>query len=161
MDVYGIGQEEALQSLGITKVAWKAPLMKRMGRWLLKKAPTWKGTREFAIGTPVQFGKEIMRGKALSKGSLMRQSLHAPDMFSKAMFYGFPAVEAGGIMLDSEANKARRVGEALGGATLGLAAYRPLGMLGSIGADMLGRSIGGGIGQTGGYLGDKIKGLVN
>lgn len=158
MDMFSKGRTDALVSLGLVKLAAGVPILqrpslwKRLGRWAQRKMPTRTGVRNFFIGDPRRFGQEIIKGKALSKGSLIRESFHAPDMFSKAMFYGLPAVEGVGVALDEEGNKARRIGETLGGAALGLAAYRPLGMLGSVGADVLGRRLGGGIGQTAAHL---------
>lgn len=162
MNMYSKGRADALRSLGLTKMAagvsilHRPSLWKRFSGWARKKVPTRTGVRNFFIGDPRRFGKEIVKGKALGKGSLIRESFHAPDMFSKAMFYGLPAVEGVGVAFDEEGNKARRIGETLGGAALGLAAYRPLGMVGSIGADILGRSLGGGIGQTASHLAGKI-----
>lgn len=155
MTPYELGHTAALESLGLTKeavsVLAKPKFLARAGRWIAKKRPlNWM--KELSIGQPRRFGREVMQGKALSKGSLVRQSLHAPDMFSKAMFYGFPAVESGGILMDDAPNKAKRIGQSLGGAALGLAAWKPLGMIGAIGADMIGRGVGGTIGQTVGHL---------
>lgn len=155
--VYEMGYRDALEKLGMEKVAVgplaaRAPLLRRAKWWLQKKMPTKSGVRQFLVGDPHRFGEELMAGKALRKGSLFRQSFHAPDAFSKVMFYGLPAVEAGSIALDEEGDKAKRVGQTLGGAALGLAAWRPLGMVGSMAADVLGRRLGGAVGQTGAYL---------
>ena len=165
---YLAGQKSALQTLGMTKTArvlYKPSIFKRIGGWLKKKAPTKTGFRDFMIGDPKRFAREVASGHPIKglpgKGrTLIQESFHAPDMLSKAMFYGLPAVETAGIALDDEGNKAQRIGGSLGGAALGLAAYRPLGMIGSIGADMVGRSLGGGIGKTVGHLGSKITGTT-
>lgn len=165
---YIAGQESALSTLGITKTAvsvgYRPSVLKRLGGWLKKKAPTRTGFRDMMIGDPKRFAKELASGhlfKGVGKGkTLIRESFRAPDMFSKAMFYGMPAVETAGIALDDEGDKTRRIGGSLGGAALGLAAYRPLGMIGSIGADMVGRSLGGGIGQAAAHVGSKITGAA-
>ena len=156
---------QAYHDLGMTKEAGlrsafmaAAPKATALGRAMLRSGrdkfvggakamlPTRKGLREFAIGDPKRFIQELRSGTALGKGSLIRESMHAPDMMSKAMFYGLPAVEAGGIILDDEGNKGRRLAGSIGGAALGLAAWKPLGMAGSIGADILGRRVGESIG---------------
>jgi|GEM_PF-4679998 len=152
-----IGRRAAFEELGLVKSAatplfYKAPLMKRVGKWLGSKAHS---IAEMAIGSPRRFGRELMSGRALRKGSLIRESLDAPDMLSKAFFYGLPAYEAGSILLDKDPDKAKRVGASLGGAALGLATWRPLGMVGSIGADIAGRSVGGAVGGTLGGLAER------
>ncbi len=166
MSVYAQGRADALSSLGLTKVAISTlrpspSMLKRFGGWLRKKAPTKTGVRDFFIGDPRRFGREIAKGHPLGKGSLVRESFHAPDMLSKVMFYGMPAVETAGIAMDDEGDKARRIGGSLGGAALGLAAYRPLGMVGSIAADAVGRSLGGGIGQTAKHLAGKAQNSIS
>ena len=153
---FDTGHQDALKRLGLEKIAvmvpGKAPLLRRMGQWLRQKAPTRSGVQRFLVGDPRQFGREIMQGKALGKGSLLRKSFHAPDAFSKVMFYGLPAVDVASTALDDKGDKGRRIGETLGGAALGLAAWRPFGMLGSMAADTLGRRLGGAMGQTSEYL---------
>ena len=95
------------------------------------------------------------------KAGILRESFHAPGILSKAMFYGFPAIEAGGVLMDKKDEKGKRLGEALGGAALGMAAWKPFGMVGSIAADRLGRdvggSIGGGIESMGRWAADKVR----
>jgi len=164
MSMYKAGYSQALQNLGISKTArniLRSPWGTRARRWIQKKMPTRSGVRDFFIGNPRRFGQEIVEGKALGKGGLLRESFYAPDTFSKVMFYGLPAVEAAGIALDQQGDKAKRLGETVGGTALGLAAYRPLGMVGSIAADTLGRSLGGGIGKTVGHAGSKVKEKLN
>lgn len=160
-----VGRQEALSNLGLVKEAagtplfYRAPLKKRMWKWLSTKARgLGRSAGEMMIGSPRRFGREIASGRALAKGGLLRESFRAPDMLSKALFYGFPAYEAGSIMLDDDPNKARRVGASLGGAALGLAAWRPLGMVGSMGADYIGRGLGGAIGQTAGHVAGQVAG---
>ena len=167
MSMYKQGYVDALSSLGMDKVAvrvgYRSPFIKRVGNWFRKKAPTKTGIRNMLIGDPKRFAREIASGRPIRgyKGqgrTMIRDSFYAPDMLSKMMFYGLPAVETAGIALDDEGDKAKRIGGSLGGAALGLAAYRPLGMVGSIGADMIGRSLGGGIGKTVEHLGNKVTG---
>ncbi len=164
MTMYNRGRNAVFSHLGITKeavsVLHRPSLLRKAKGWLLKKKPTATGVRDFMIGNPKRFGRELVEGRALGKGSLVRESLHAPDALSKVMFYGLPAVETAGIALDDEGNKAKRIGQSVGGAALGLAAYRPLGMVGSIAADAVGRGLGGGVGQAAGHVGNKIKGAV-
>ncbi len=159
MTPHDFGRQAALHELGLVKEAariplfYKAPFMQRAKKWIGNKARSvGRSATEMAVGSPKRFGRELMSGRALSKGSLIRQSFKAPDMLSKALFYGFPAYEAGSIMLDDEKDKAKRIGASLGGAALGLAAWKPLGMAGSMGADYIGRGIGGAIGQTAGHV---------
>lgn len=154
-EVYNNGREYALCTLGLSKTAaFSSPsMLRRAGSWLRKKAPTRTGVRDFMIGDPKRFAKEIASGHPL-KGqrgqgkTLLQESFNAPDMLSKTLFYGLPAVESAGIAMDSEGDKAQRIGGSLGGAALGLAAYRPLGMVGSMFADAAGRHVGRGIGKT-------------
>lgn len=151
MDFYKLGQHEALAQLGFYKEA-APPLLGRIGGWLAKKVPTRAGIKRFMIGDPRAFGKELLQGKALSKGSLIRQSLAAPDFLTKALFYGLPAYQAINIATDPMGNKAQRMGGLLGGNLLGLAAWRPFGILGSMAAGSLGEQLGSAVGQTGQFL---------
>jgi len=158
---YDRGTADTLKLLGLEKVAYLGRVgtkLWRAQRWLHKKAPTWKGVREEMFGQPTRLVKEIARGKALSKGSVIRESFNTPTALTKMMFYGFPAVESAGIALDDEGNKATRIGGALGGGLLGLGAYKPLGLVGSMAMDPIGRSIGSAVGQTVGHLGNKVMG---
>ena len=156
---YEQGWGDAFQELGLEKTS-AVPGVGALGRgaraaggWLKSKIPTWKGTKEFMVGNPRQFAEEIAAGKATSKGSLLRESFKVDSPYMKALLYGMPAVEAGSIAMDDEGRKAQRLGETLGGTALGLAAYRPFGLLGSMAADTLGRRLGAGIGQTADYVG--------
>ncbi len=156
---YEQGRGDAFQALGLEKTA-AIPGVGMLGRgaraaggWLKSKIPTWKGTKEFMIGNPRQFAEEVAAGKATGKGSLLRESFKVDSPYMKALLYGMPAVEAGSIAMDDEGRKAQRLGETLGGTALGLAAYRPFGLLGSMAADTLGRRLGAGIGQTADYVG--------
>jgi len=156
-DYYAQGRDDVFASLGITKVAVpiipKAPLLRRAKWWLSKKLPKWGRTaKEMAIGSPKQFMGEIAQGKALAPGSLIRQSFHAPGLLNKAFWYGLPAYEGIQIMRSDEPGKAARMGGLLGGTALGIAAWRPLGILGSMGLGMLGERVGAGIGQTARHL---------
>lgn len=146
-----------MEALGLTKVAvpiiQKAPLLRRAGWWLKKKLPQWGTTaKEIAVGRPKQFMEELAKGKAFGKGSLIRQSFHAPGVLNKVFWYGLPAYEGLQIMRSDDPNKAGRMGGLLGGTALGIAAWRPLGIVGSMGAGMLGERIGSGVGQTAEYL---------
>ena len=158
-DAYAAGQEDTLEALGLIKTAGRFSTLKRFGDWAWKKVPTARSFRRGMVGSPRTFMEEVASGRALKdKRSMLRQSFYAPDALSKTMFYGMPAIETAGIAMDDEGNKSRRIGESLGGAAMGMAMYRPLGMVGSILTDPIGRSFGGAVGQTAGYLGDKVVG---
>lgn len=160
-DAYTRGKEDALEALGLEKNAYLGRVGSRLfraSRWLHKKMPTWTGTKREMFGQPVRFAKEIAKGRALSKGSVLRESFKAETPLAKAMFYGYPVVESTGIMLDDEGDKAKRIGESVGRSAIGLAVYRPFGMVGSMLVDPLGVGLGGAVGQTAGYLSDKVRG---
>lgn len=157
---YEQGRADAFRQLGIEKTAAAVPGVGALGRgartaggWLRRKLPSWKGTKEFMVGSPRRFAEEVAAGKALGKGSLLRESFDVKSPYTKALLFGIPAVEAGSIAMDPEGRKAQRLGETLGGTALGLAAYRPFGLLGSMAADTLGRQVGAGVGRTVDYVG--------
>jgi hypothetical protein len=155
MDMYSQGQMDALAQLGLVKTSAGAPAMFMGGKSLVQRAmPTVKrwgrGLSNFAIGSPRQFGREMMSGKGFAPGSLLRQSMAAPKLWEKALFYGLPAYEAGSIALDKEPDKARRIGASVGGAAMGLATWKPLGMLGSMAAM-----------PVGSYVGKRLGGMVS
>jgi hypothetical protein len=161
--MYTEGYNKALSDMGVEKTAavssvLRAPLMSRMGRALKQRLPSQTGIRDFLIGNPRRFRDELVSGKALGKNSLIRESFRSPGIASKAVLYGLPMVEAGGIALDSEGNKAQRLGTAVGSGALGLAAFRPLGLLGSMAASEVGSRIGGTLAGTGEHLGKKVLG---
>lgn len=144
--LYRNGYTNTLDSLGITKTA-ALPLLTRAGAWVASKAPSWgKWLAEAAIGAPKQFGKEVLKGTALAPGSLIRKSFHTPTLFDKAIWYGFPAYDAYRTLTSRVPTgvKAEQLGGLAGGAALGMAAFRPLGMLGVMGGGLLGHLIGSG-----------------
>lgn len=155
--LYQVGRRDAFLKLGMHKeaiaVGRTAPLLRRLGTWMRSKVPTKQGIQEFAIGDPQRFAEELAQGKAFGKGSLVRSGFKAESPIEKATFYAMPALEAGSTIADDRGEKGRRLGETLGGTALGLAAWRPFGMVGSMVADTLGRRIGGAAGQTAEYLG--------
>jgi len=151
------GHFEMLQALGLTKTAapiiYKAPFLRRAGWWLGKKLPQWgKALKETAIGEPRKFLRELEQGKAFSKGSLIRESYKAPGILNKVFWYGFPAYEGLEILRDQDPNKAERLGGLIGGTALGMGAFKPLGMLGYMGADWLGHRLGSGLARTAKHL---------
>lgn len=164
------GQHAALSLLGLEKRAFrqlgvpilnaskKIPVANRIGKKLKGMLPTWKGTKEMAIGKPREFASEVARGKAFAPGSLMRKGFRAKGMMDKAFLWGFPAHEVGSVMLDDQGDKARRVGEGLGSAGALMAGWYPAGMLGAMALDPVGRAIGGAVGQTAGHLAGKATG---
>lgn len=170
MTPYDRGQYDALIFLGLTKEA-VGPLMPTMQTAKNVMIPAAKrfGTsvKEFMVGNPKQFGKQLWHGTAYQPAGvdniggrlvkrppgLLRESMSAPTMLTKGLFYGLPAYEAGSTLLDNKGDKARRLGESVGGALMGQATWRPLGMVGSTLLDPVGRNIGGAIGNAVGNLG--------
>jgi hypothetical protein len=110
-----------------------------------------RGVKEFTVGSPGKFWEEIRAGKALAPGSLIRESLKTPTVFDKALFYGLPAYEVGSTIGDHEGDKANRIGSTLGASALGMAAFKPLGLLGAMAASSVGGAIGGGAGTAFGH----------
>jgi hypothetical protein len=166
---YKLGQDSAYDRYGIEKVALRVPGGSAvMGKGLnaigdaisgliqkgrnVKLKDVGSSVKNFMIGKPRQFYDELKGGKALSEGGLIREGLKAPGLLNKALFYGLPAYEAGSIAGDAEGDKAKRLGESLGGSALSLAAFGPLGLLGAIGGGMAGGQIGGAIGTGVGHL---------
>lgn len=149
MTPYTLGKQAAATVLGLDKVA--VPLVTRPSFWaraakgISPYLPTWKGTKEMMIGNPGQFMGELRDNKALAKGSLIREGFKAPGMLNKAFFYGMPALDAVNIMRSDSPNKAEELGGSVGGMLAGTAAFRPVGMLGSMVAgtagSMLGKSL--------------------
>lgn len=162
------GKLDALKILGMDKVAkfypstiGKSSLLQNVAKGAKQRIPKMlEGTKRVMIGDPKRVMSEFNRGglkrlfqkadpaKRRSAG-IMRESMSTPDLLSKALFYGVPAVEAGGIALDNEGDKGRRIGETVGSAALGMAAWKPFGILGSMALDPVGRGIGGSIGSLG------------
>jgi len=145
------GYNDALTLLGIEKTAGIGQGLRTAGSWLRSKLPTAQGVKEFMIGRPTQLWDEVRTGKALKPGSLIRESLRPQNKLDKALFVGLPAYEMARTTFDDEGDKLKRMGAIAGGNLLGLAAWKPLGLVGSMGAgmlgDMAGGAIGGGIGK--------------
>jgi hypothetical protein len=154
---YKSGYQNALNSLGLTKIAVSVtqagaamPLARRAGQWLKAKLPAFgRSLKEMTIGSPLEFGREIVEGKALAPRSLIRQSFHTPGMLNKLLWYGIPAYQAAGILQSQEPNKAERMGGMLGGTVLGMGAFRPLGLAGSMALGTLGERVGEGVVRAG------------
>lgn len=149
MNPYIQGQYTASTVFGLTKMAGAygitPSLLGRMGKKIKGWLPTAAGTKRFFIGEPGKFKEEITSGKALSKGSLIRESFKAPGVLNKLLFYGFPALDVVSTMRSDSPDKPGDIAGILGGAAASSAMYRPLGMLGAmaagIGGGMLGRGI--------------------
>jgi hypothetical protein len=149
MSPYVQGQYAASSAFGLTKTADAftsgGSLLSRMGKKVKGWLPTAEGTKKFFIGEPGKFKEELASGKALSKGSLIRESLKAPGMLNKLLFYGFPALDVVSTLRSDSPDKPGDIAGILGGAAASSAMYRPLGMLGAmaagIGGGMLGRGI--------------------
>jgi hypothetical protein len=147
MTPYVQGQHAASCFLGIDKIA--APLftprpgmLSRVGRTLKKWAPTWAGTKKMMIGEPGKFKDEIVNRKLLSKGSLIREGFRAPGMLNKALFYGMPALDMVSVARSDSPDKAGDIASIIGGSAMGMAAFRPLGMLGAMAAGTAGAALG-------------------
>ena len=169
MTPYEQGQQDALYHMGLCKtaatirptIAAGKPLFQRLKGWFKKKVPDPKKTvRDMLVGDPRRVAAEYQAGgiKGLfRKGDpanrinpgIFRESMIAKDPISIALFYGLPAWEAGQIAFDEEGNKGRRIGETVGSGLLGAATWKPLGMLGMMATDPIGRTIGGSIGSLG------------
>jgi hypothetical protein len=120
------------------------------GNWLKNKRPTWAGTKRVMIGTPTQTFNEIRSGKAFRPGGILRKGFRETysDPLSAAFWYGLPAYDAYKTLKDPNVtNKAEATGSNLGGAILGGLAYKPFGLLGSMGLGMLGSSAGSAVGN--------------
>lgn len=154
---YKSGYQNALDSLGLTKIAVSVtqagavmPLAQRAGQWLKAKLPAFgRNLKEMAIGSPVEFGREIVEGKAFAPKSLIHKSFQAPGMLNKLLWYGLPAYQAADILHSEGPNKAERMGGMLGGTVLGMGAFRPLGLVGSMALGTLGERAGEGIVRAG------------
>jgi hypothetical protein len=148
INYYEAGKLAAYAQLGLTKnagfMAKAVPHLKNFGKSVM---------RNF-IGQPKQFGKEIMQGKALSRGGMIHSSLAPKGMMGKAMVYGLPAWQADNIIRDDDPHKMRRLGAVAGGAALGMGLWGPLGMAGSALAYPVGERIGRGAVKS-------VEGLVN
>jgi hypothetical protein len=148
---YQQGQQDASAIFGVTKTAemkkhaLSPKTLRRIKSWL----PTAKGVKRFFIGEPKKFVRELKGGRALSKGSLIREGFTAPDLLSKAMFYGLPALDVVSVARSDSPDKPGDIGSILGGTVGGMAAYRPFGLVGSILAGMGGSALGRGIVSAG------------
>lgn len=146
MTPYEQGQHAADVFLGFTKVA--IPLIsspsfwQRAGKVVKKWMPTWSGTKKMMVGEPGRFKDEILNNKMLSKGSLIRQGFKTPGMFNKALFYGFPAMDAISVARGNSPDKAGDIAGIIGGSAAGMAAFRPLGMIGAMAAGTAGSVLG-------------------
>jgi hypothetical protein len=153
MTPYEQGQLAASGCFGFTKVAiplvTRPGMLSRIGKVLKKWAPTWSGTKKMMIGEPGKFKDEIVNRKLLSKGSLIRQGFQAPGMFNKALFYGMPALDIMSVARSDSPDKAGDIAGILGGSAMGMAAFRPMGMLGSMAAGTAGSAIGRGLAHGG------------
>ena len=135
-----------MQKLGMTKTA-AGP-----ANWFSRGWSKWGPViGENVYGRPKQFFKkpwETIKDsfkmtpidpKAPIKSRLMRYG-------GMGLFYGLPAYQALGIMRDPPGDRAENMGGLIGGSALGLAAFSPFGMVGSIAAgevgDRIGRKIG-------------------
>lgn len=146
------GATGAYQAYGLDKLAGipipkgKLGILAAIKNFLTPGKDFGRRAGEFVVGEPKKFLGELTSGKALDKGSLIRQSFHAPGMLNKALFYGIPAYGVGSVLGDAEGDKVKRIGGELGGAALSMAAFKPLGLAGAIAGGMGGAAIGEGLG---------------
>lgn len=153
MDFYTYGQQAAYSQLGLTKEGAVPRKLLRMGRFLKSKLPTRQGVKKFFMGRPRRFMHELRTKQSLKPGSVLREGFEAPGMMNKALLYGFPAYEGLNIARGEKGERAERIGGLLGGTALGLAAWGPGGLLGSMAAGALGERLGSGLGRTAKYVG--------
>lgn len=148
---YQQGRQDAVGLFGLSKTAEmnKTALSPKTLKMIKSWLPTAKGVKRFFIGEPGKFVKELKGGKALSKGSLIREGFSAPDLLSKAMFYGLPALDVVSVARSDSPDKPGDIGSILGGTMGGMAAYRPFGLVGSILAGMGGSALGRGVVSAG------------
>lgn len=126
------GQRDVLSRFNLVKEA-AGPVSWLSKAWT-KYRPTGKGVREFAIGDPKGFLKDPW-------GSI-RGSFAAPKLWEKGMLYGLPAFQAAQIMKQPPGQRGEEMGSLLGGTALGIAAWKPFGMLGSMAAGTVGDVLG-------------------
>jgi len=137
---YQSGYGAALQQLGLTKIAVPLKVLTKAGPFLRNLG------KDFAtnvVGSPRKFYQELKGGTAFGREGLLASGFKAPTIAQKAMMYGFPAVEAISTVAGSGPNKVEALGEIAGGTLMGTAAFGPLGMVGALPADALGRAVGG------------------
>jgi len=152
MTPYDLGKYAVYSEMGLTKEAAMPRALSRLGKYLAKKLPTREGVKRFMIGRPRRFAHEWRMKQSLKPGSVFREGFEAPGAFNKALLYGFPAIEAANIVRGDPGERAERIGGLLGGTALGLAAWGPTGMLGSMVAGTLGERLGRGLGRTAKYV---------
>ena len=103
--------------------------------------------KQFFIGQPRTFLNELNQGEAWKPHSVLRQSFYAPGVLAKGLIYGLPALEMAKEIRDDRPEKAKRIGQLLGGSALGFAAFGPTGMLGATALGGLGAYAGGTAGR--------------
>jgi hypothetical protein len=137
------GQQDALSFFGVshTKVAGKAKLLSRAGKKVKSWMPTWGGVKRFFVGEPGKFVGELRKGKALSKGSLIREGFQAPGVINKALFYGLPALDVISTARSNSPDKPGDIAGILGGTAASMAAFRPFGLLGAMAGGMGGSAL--------------------
>lgn len=145
MTPYEQGQLEILSSLGLTKYAANpAEAAKQLIPWWRRLGG---GIRRTVVGQPTRFWDELKAGKALSKGSLIREGFAAPGMIGKGLMYGLPTYEAINALTDQDPHNARQIGQLLGRTALGYAMFSPFGLVGSTVGYSAGDVLGGKIGD--------------
>jgi hypothetical protein len=154
--MYNKGYAEAYTSMGLIKIA-AAPAVVAGGKAAVSQASRWPGVRRFfkqmVIGEPGKLRDQFREGglkRLFSRGDakkgieegIIRSSMKPTGVVTAGLFYGMPAHEIGKILGDDEGDKARRIGAEAGAAALGMATWRPLGIVGSMAGDWIGRRAG-------------------
>lgn len=153
MSNFDAGYNATLASLGITKEARIWPALRGFGQRFAKNF------KQIAVGSPLQATKEIMAGKALKPGGLIRAGFDPGKgkmgLLMGGLFYGLPAYQAYKVYKSDAPNKAEEIGKILGGTAAGLGTWRAYGMLGSMLATPIGERLGGAAGRLGQTLAGK------
>lgn len=141
MTPFESGWDDVISALGLTKTALAVPPAaasqlagKAMSTGVnaATKTPWYTSVRKGAIGEPINFGKELLSGKAFTREGMMYDGLRARSTMDKALLYGLPAFMGYQTMKSDAPDKAQQMG-GLVASTLGTnALFRPFGMLGSM-----------------------------
>lgn len=149
MNHFEQGRYDTYASLGVTKTAgWAASFGAK---------PGWFG--RMMIGRPKQFWNELKSGRAFSSKKvwnptlkthemgLIRESMHAPGLLNKALWWGGPAWEAQKMLRSGSPDTAADVGGLVGSTLAFNALFGPLGVVGSglaaVPMEAAGRAVGG------------------
>lgn len=153
MNAYDQGYSDILQSLGMTKEAYvytgaAGRLLQGVGRFGKDFGRHFKN---IMIGSPFKAVEQLQTGRAFGPGGLIRAGFYPGKglmgLGVGGLMYGLPAYEAFQAIKRDDPNKAEQLGRILGGTLAGLGTWRAFGILGSMAADPIGRTIGGALGR--------------